>query len=433
VSIQRIVVTGLGAITPIGLTKDEYWQNLLAGVSGIRRIAFPNENMAQYRTRVAAPVESFDLSDYLTSSRKHKYFGRATSFALAATRMALEDSGFTLSLDPDKGNFHVRGIDPSKAGVILGTATGDMEILENEFQRPKRRNAQRRFSPHALPNHLASAVPGSVAIMFNCQGINYVISTSCTSASQAIGNSYRHLQGGWEDIMITGGADSGINSTIFNGFMALKAMSSQNENPQKACRPFDQKRDGFVMGEGAGIIILEKLEHALARNAFIYAELVGFGSTADAHHLTVPDPEGGALARAIRMAHREANGNGKPIGYINAHGTATQLNDVVETKALKRVFKKRAYDIPISSTKSMTGHLLGAAGGIELIATVMALRQGRIPPTINYECPDPACDLDYVPNQMREAPLESAMSTSLGFGGFNTALIVNRYDNGANP
>lgn len=425
-SSQRVVITGLGAITPIGMNKDDYWQSLSAGVSGTRRIQFPDVDMDQYRTQIAAPVEDFNPSDFLPWDKKSKYFGRPTLFALSATRMALEDAQFDLSLE--EGRFEIGGIDPYKVGVILGAAAGNMTILEREFNRPCGQNSPRRFSPHALPNHLASAVPGSVAIMFNCRGINYVISTSCTSSSQAIGNSYRHLQNGWEDVIITGGADSGINPTIFGGFMALKAMSTRNEDPARACRPFDRNRDGFVMGEGAGIIILEKLEHALARRARIYGEITGFGTTSDANHLTAPDPEGASLTRAIRMALDEANGKGVPINYINAHGTATLLNDSAETRALKQAFGKRAYDIPISSTKSMTGHLLGAAGGIEFIATVLSMTHGIIPPTINYECPDPECDLDYVPNQMRQVPVQSAMSVSLGFGGFNSALIINSYE-----
>lgn len=423
---QRVVVTGLGAITPIGMSAEAYWQNLLAGVSGTRRIQFSDLNMDQYRTRVAAPVEGFDASDYLPPDKKNKYFGRATLFALAATRMALEDAGFDLSLN--QGRFELRGIDPYKSGVIMGVAAGNMAILEKEFERPHH-NGMRRFSPHALPNHLMSAVPGSVAIMFNCRGTNYVVSTSCTSSTQAIGNSYRQLQNGKEDLIITGGADAPINPTIFSGFMALRAMSARNEAPGSACRPFDRHRDGFVMGEGAGIIILEKLEHALARGATIHAEITGFAATTDAHHLTVPDPEGTSLTQAIRMALEEAERSGGSIGYVNAHGTATPFNDAVETRALRQAFGKRVYDIPVSSTKSMTGHLLGAAGGIECIATVLSTRHGRIPPTINYETPDPECDLDYVPNQMREASVHSAMSTSLGFGGFNSALVVSRYDN----
>jgi 3-oxoacyl-[acyl-carrier-protein] synthase II len=303
-----------------------------------------------------------------------------------------------------------------------------MDILERELQRPVSENIPRRFSPHALPNHMVSALPATVAMMFTCQGVNYVVSTSCTSSSQAIGNGFRHLQSGWEDIIIAGGADSGINPTIFAGFMALKAMSTRNEEPEKACRPFDRYRDGFVMGEGAGIVILEKLEHALARKAPIYAEITGFGSTSDAYHLTAPDPEGNSLARAMRMALHEAGRDGPGVDYINAHGTATRFNDMAETRALKQVFGRQAYQIPISSTKSMTGHLLGAAGGIEFIATVLTVTNGLIPPTINYECPDPECDLDYVPDEMREASIESAMSISLGFGGFNCALVISRYE-----
>ena len=423
---QRVVVTGLGAVTPIGVTKDEYWQNLLVGRSGAGHVEFPEQDMAQYRTRIAAPVKGFTPDDYLPRDRKTRYLGKPTVFALAAARMAIEDAG--LNLMPANGRFELTGIDPDKAGVILGAAAGNMDILERELRRPAAESNPRRFSPHALPNHLVSALPATVAMMFTCQGVNYVVSTSCTSSSHAIGNGFRHLQSGWEDIIIAGGADSGINPTIFAGFMALKAMSARNEEPEKACRPFDRQRDGFVMGEGAGIVILERLEHALARKASIYAEITGFGSTSDAYHLTAPDPEGNSLARAIRMALHEAGRDGPGVDYINAHGTATRFNDMAETRALKQVFGRQAYQIPISATKSMTGHLLGAAGGIEFIATVLATRNGLIPPTINYEYPDPECDLDYVPDEMREASIESAMSISLGFGGFNCALVISRYE-----
>jgi 3-oxoacyl-[acyl-carrier-protein] synthase II len=416
----------MGAITPIGLDKEEYWENLLAGLSGVRRFEFPDTEMAQYRTQIAATVEGFDPEIYLPPDKKTRYFGRTTLLAMAATKMALEDAGFTIEFD----NAHcgISGQDPSKIGVILGAAAGNMEILEKEFQKNGNGTRQKRFSPHSLPYHLISAIPASVAILFGCQGVNYPVSTSCTSASQAIGNSYRHLQNGWEDIIITGGADSGMNPTVFGGFMALRAMSARNEDPVHASRPFDLKRDGFIMGEGAGILILEKLEHALRRNAPIYAEVKGFGMTADSYHLTVPDPEGRSLTKAIRMALEDAGVKPEGVDYINAHGTSTKLNDAAETTALKQALGKYAYGIPISSTKSMTGHLLGAAGGIEFIAAALAIQRGMIPPTINYEVPDPECDLDYVPNVRREKTVDVAMSTSLGFGGFNTALVAAKFE-----
>jgi 3-oxoacyl-[acyl-carrier-protein] synthase II len=258
--------------------------------------------------------------------------------------------------------------------------------------------------------------------------MNYVVPTACSSASQAIGNSFRHLKDGWEDVIITGGTDAGITPVTFGGFVALRAMSTRNDEPEKASRPFDRERDGFVMGEGAGILILEKLEHALARNAPIYAEIIGFGMTSDAYHVTIPESDGHSFVKAIEMALEEAKIGPEEIDYINAHGTSTKLNDPIETRAIKEALGKRAFEIPISSTKSMIGHLLGAAGGVETIATALAIRDDSVHPTINYEFPDPECDLDYVPNKMRRVPVQTAMSTSLGFGGFNSVLILRKHE-----
>jgi 3-oxoacyl-[acyl-carrier-protein] synthase II len=303
-----------------------------------------------------------------------------------------------------------------------------MDILEEAVVHFIENRGPKKLSAHDLPYQLVSTVAAGVAIGFDCRGMSYVIPTTCSSASQAIGNSYRHLKNGWEDVMITGGAECAITPLIFGGFVASRAMSTRNDQPQKASRPFDRERDGFVMGEGAGIVILEKLEHALRRNATIYAEVVGFGMTSDAYHVTIPDLSGKAFVQAIRMALKEAGIGPEDIDYINAHGTSTKLNDPIETRAIKEVFGKRAYDIPVSSTKSMTGHLIGAAGGIEIIAAALSIRDGLIPPTINYEFPDPECDLDYVPNQMRAVPVRVAMSNSLGFGGFNSIVILRKHE-----
>jgi 3-oxoacyl-[acyl-carrier-protein] synthase II len=415
----------MGPVTPIGMGREAYWKNLLAGVSGVRRIQFPDVDMDQYRTQVAAPIEDFDASRHMSLGKEIRYLGRTSLFAIIATKLALEDAGFTLTYG--KRQVSIDGMDPSRIGVILGAAGGNLELLEDAFKVFIEDNGPKRGSPHTLPYYLLSAVSATVAIKFNCQGMNYVIPTACSSASQAIGNSFRHLRNGWEDIIITGGADAGITPVTFGGFVAMRAMSTRNEQPEMASRPFDRERDGFVMGEGAGILILEKLEHALKRNATIYAEVIGFGMTADAYHITVPEPQGDAFVKAIGMALHEAAVKPEQIDYINAHGTSTRLNDPIETHAIKNALGKRAYDIPISSTKSMIGHLLGAAGGVETIATAMSIRDGLIHPTINYEFPDPQCDLDYVPNTMREVPVKTAMSTSLGFGGFNSVLVLRKY------
>lgn len=423
---QRVVITGMGAITPIGIGKEEFWKNLLAGVSGVRRISFPDVDMDQYKTRIAATVERFNLADFLPAIKKTRYLGRTSQMAMAATKLALEDAGFHLTFE--KRGAAIEGIDPFHIGVVLGTASGNEDIFENGLQEFFEDRGPRRTSPHALPYQLISSVAATLSITYSCRGISYVIPTACSSAAQAIGNSYRHLKEGPEDVIITGGADCAVTPIIVAGFQATRAMSTRNDEPQKASRPFDLQRDGFVMGEGAGIVILEKLDHALKRKAPIYAEVIGFGMNCDAYHITIPEPEGHSFIRAIRMAMAEARIKAEDIDYINAHGTSTKLNDAIETRAIKEALGKRAYDIPISSTKSMIGHLLGAAMGAEIIATVLSIRDGKIHPTINYEFPDPECDLDYVPNKMREAAVNTAVSNSLGFGGFNAVLIVRKFE-----
>jgi 3-oxoacyl-[acyl-carrier-protein] synthase II len=422
---QRVVITGMGAVTPIGIGKEVFWRNLLSGVSGVRRVDFPDVDMEQYKTRIAATVEDFNLADFLPGAKKTKYLGRTSQMALGAAKLALDDAGFELRVD--KRGAEIQGVDPFKIGVVLGTASGNEDIFETGLKEFFEDRGPRRTSPHTLPYQLISSVAAALSITFSCRGMSYVIPTACSSAAQAIGNSFRHLRDGYEDVMITGGADCAITPIIVAGFQATRAMSTRNDDPKKASRPFDRERDGFVMGEGAGIIILEKLDHALRRNAPIYAEVVGFGASCDAYHITIPEPEGSSFVHAIQMAMTEAQVRPEDIDYINAHGTSTKLNDVIETRAIKRVFGRRAYDVPISSTKSMIGHLLGAAMGAEMIATALTIRDGKIHPTINYEFPDPECDLDYVPNLMREAPVNVAVSNSLGFGGFNAVLIVRKF------
>ncbi len=416
----------MGAITPIGIGNEQYWENLLAGVSGVRPVEFADVDMEQYRTRIAAPIDNFDPCQFVPLGKELRYLGRTSKFAIAATKMALDDAGFEVSFGKRAGD--INGIDPFRIGVILGVAGGNVELLEDAHKVFLEDHGPRRGSPHTLPYYLLSSVSATVAIKFSCHGMNYAVPTACSSASQAIGNSFRHLKSGWEDIVITGGADACITPVTFGGFVQLRAMSTRNEEPTKASRPFDKERDGFVMGEGGGILILEKLEHALKRNARIYAEIIGFGMTSDAYHITVPEMEGHSFVKAIEMALYEAGIEPDEIDYINAHGTSTKLNDPIETRAIKAALGERAYEIPINSTKSMIGHLLGAAGGVETIATIMSIRDGVVHPTINYEFPDPECDLDYVPNRSREVPVKTAMTTSLGFGGFNSVLVLRKYE-----
>ncbi len=432
---RRVVITGVGVITPVGIGKEAYWESLIEGKSSFQRISFPNRDMSQYRCQVAAPVNGFDLFQYVDRTRHSKYFGRTSQFAVAATWLALNDAGIELQKNGDEkenlreqpGLYRLKGLDSFQIGVILGIGGEVMDLLEHYHERFLSRGP-RGISPFALPNIYLSSITSHVASYFTIRGTAYAVSTACASATHAMINSFLEIQGGREDLMVTGGADACITPYVFGGFDAIRAMSTQNENPQKACRPFDRTRDGFVMGEGSGVLILEELEHAKKRGAHIYGEVVGFGMTADAYHLTDPDPDGKALAKAIRDALQMADLHPEEIDYINPHGTSTPINDRVETKVIKDVFGKQAYRIPISSTKSMTGHLMGAAGGVEAIAVLLAIEKGIIHPTINYEFPDPECDLDYVPNRAREKEVRAGLSISAGFGGVNSTILIKKFE-----
>jgi len=432
---RRVVVTGVGPITPVGSGKEAYWDSLIEGKSSFQRISFPNRDMSQYRCQVAAPVNGFDLFQYVDRTRHSKYFGRTSQFAVAATWLALNDAGIELQKNEDEkenlreqpGLYHLKGLDSFQIGVILGIGGEVMDLLEHYHERFLSRGP-RGISPFALPNIYLSSITSHVANYFTIRGTAYAVSTACASATHAMINSFLEIQGGREDLMVTGGADACITPYVFGGFDALRAMSTQNENPQKACRPFDRTRDGFVMGEGSGVLVFEELEHAKNRGAHIYGEVVGFGMTADAYHLTDPDPDGKALAKAIRDALQMADLHPEEIDYINPHGTSTPINDRVETKVIKDVFGRQAYRIPISSTKSMTGHLMGAAGGVEAIAVLLAIEKGIIHPTINYEFPDPECDLDYVPNRAREKEVKASLSISAGFGGVNSTILIKKLE-----
>ncbi len=432
---RRVVITGIGPVTPVGIGKEAYWQSLVSGKSSFKRIEFPDHDMSQYRCRIAAPLEGFDFSQHVARSKHSKHFGRTSQFAVAAAKHALEDAGIPLERNEagtkkpreQKSEYQLSGIDPFRIGVILGVSVESMEILEHYHERFLSRGT-RGISPFALPNIYLSAITSHVAQYFSIRGASFALSTACASATHAMGNSFLQIRGGMEDVMVTGGSDACLTPYVFSGFDVLRAMSTRNDDPQRACRPFDRERDGFVMAEGAGILVFEELEHARRRGARIYGEVTGFGMTADAFHLTEPDPDGKALGKAVQDALRMSEVLPEEVDYINPHGTSTPLNDKVETRVIKHVFGKRAYDIPISSTKSITGHLMGAAGGVEAIALVLTLENGMVHPTINYEFPDPECDLDYVPNEARKKEVRIGLSISAGFGGVNSTLLIKRLD-----
>jgi 3-oxoacyl-[acyl-carrier-protein] synthase II len=432
---RRVVITGVGPVTPVGIGKEGYWDSLSQGKSCFKRIEFPNRDMSSYRSQLAAPIEGFDLYRYVDPIKHSRHFGRTSQFAIAATGLALKDAGIFLEkneegkdgLHDKRGHYRMRGIESFQAGVVLGISVETMDILEHYHERFLSKGPK-AISPFALPNIYLSSVTSHVTEYFSLRGTSYAVSTACASATHAMINSVIKIQVGGEDLMVTGGSDACITPYVFGGFDVLRAMSARNDEPQKACRPFDRDRDGFVMGEGSGVLIFEELDHAKRRGAHIYGEVVGFGMTADAYHLTEPDPEGEALSKAIKDALRMGDIRPEEVDYINPHGTSTPLNDKVETRAIKNVFGKQAYRIPISSTKSMTGHLMGASGGVEVIAMLLAIEKGIIHPTINYETPDPECDLDYVPNEARERDVRVALSISAGFGGVNSVIVVKKYE-----
>jgi 3-oxoacyl-[acyl-carrier-protein] synthase II len=432
---KRVVVTGIGPITPVGFGKEAYWESLIKGRSSFKRIEFPNRDMSQYRCQIGAPIEGFDLFQYVDRTKHSKHLGKTSQFAIAATWLALKDAGITVErADESKegkaeksGLYRLNDLDPFRIGVILGIGVEAMDVMEHYHARFLERGP-RGVSPFALPNIYMSAITSNVSQFFSIRGTAFAISTACASATHGMINSFIQIQCGKEDTMVTGGADTCITPYVFAGFDVIRAMSTRNEDPQRACRPFDRERDGFVMGEGSGILVFEELEHAKRRGARIYGEVIGFGMTADAFHITDPDPEGRALGRAIEDALQMGGVKPEEIDYINPHGTSTPLNDTVETRVFKKVLGEHAYRIPISSTKSVTGHLMGAAGGVEAIAVVLSLTQGLIHPTINYEFLDPDCDLDYVPNQPRKKDVRLALSTSAGFGGVNGVLLFKRFE-----
>lgn len=409
---KRVVVTGIGAVTPIGIGKAAYWQALREGVVGIDYIT--KFDTTDYATKIAAEVKVFEPGDYM-AKKEAKRMDRFTQFAVAASQLAVDDSGLNLE-----------SIDPERFGVVIGSGIGGLETLEEEHKKLMEKGPG-RISPFLIPMMISNMASGQVSMSFNAKGPNYSVVTACASGTNAIGEAYKLIQRGDADLMLTGGSESSITQLGMAGFCSMKAMSTRNDDPKTACRPFDKDRDGFVMGEGAGLLILESLEHALARNATIYGEVVGFGSSADAYHITSPAPEGEGAARSMRMAIKDAGIEPQKIGYVNAHGTSTPYNDKFETLAIKSVFGEHAKELAVSSTKSMTGHLLGASGAVEAIACLLALSEGFVHGTMGMQEQDPDLDLNYLPNAGVEKAIDYALSNSLGFGGHNATLILAKY------
>ncbi|HHU51413.1 MAG TPA: beta-ketoacyl-ACP synthase II [Firmicutes bacterium] len=409
---RRVVVTGLGVISALGLEYETFWSSLINGESGVSLVT--SFDTTEFPSKIGAEVKDFDPSQYL-EKKEIRRMDRFAQFAVAASKQALEDSGLKITEE----NAH-------RIGVLIGSGIGGMKTFEDQT-RVLLEKGPNRVSPFFIPMMIADMASGQVSIHTGARGPNLAAVTACASSTHAIGEAYRIIKYGDADVMITGGAEAAITALSYAGFSAAGALSKRNDDPTKASRPFDRERDGFVMGEGAATIILEELEAAKARGAKIYGEIVGYGLTGDAYHITSPHPEGIGAAEAMRQAIKDAGWQPEEVDYINAHGTSTEANDRLETIAIKKALGEHAYQVAISSTKSMTGHLLGAAGAIEAVAVLLALQRGIIPPTINYEHEDPACDLDYVPNKARKQEITRALSNSLGFGGHNGTLALQKY------
>lgn len=410
---HRVVVTGIGLITPVGSGKEQYWNSIINGVSGISKVTLIDAG--GYSCQIAGEALQFNPDDYI-DKRESKKMDRFTQFAVAAAMIAWQDAGL------ESGN-----VDRESAGVLVGSGVGGIKTTEDQLKTLWDKGP-RRVSPFLVPMLIANMASGYVSITLDLKGPNTTTVTACAASTHAVGDAYRIIQRGEAGVMVTGGAEAAISHLAFAGFCAARAMSTRNDEPAKASRPFDLTRDGFVMGEGSGILILESLEHALARKAHIYGEIIGYGMSGDAYHLTAPDPDGRGAFLSMQRALNSAAVKPPDIDYINAHGTSTEHNDKIETAAIKKLFGDHASSLVVNSTKSMTGHLLGAAGAVELITTLLEMQHQMVHPTINYEHPDPECDLDYVPNKAREHRINLALSNSFGFGGTNASLVVKRYD-----
>jgi 3-oxoacyl-[acyl-carrier-protein] synthase II len=410
---RRVVVTGIGVVTPLGHTLSEFWNNLLAGRCGVDRItAF---DASAFDTQIAAEVRNFDPAPAFPSAKEIRRTDRFSQFGVYAAWAALQDSG----ADLDR-------LDRDEIGVVIGSGIGGLDTTSQQL-RVLFERGPRRLSPFMIPMLISNMAAGMFSIYYNLRGPNYATVSACATANHAIGEAWRTIKMGDAQMMFAGGAEATIVPIGIGGFCAMKAMSTRNDDPQHASRPFDRERDGFVMGEGAGVLVLEELEHARKRGANIYCEIVGYGNTADAHHLTAPPPGGEGAARCMKMALRSARLNPEDISYINAHGTSTPQGDIAETRAIKAVFGDHARKLAVSSTKGATGHMLGAAGAVEMAVCALAIKHNVVPPTINLQVPDPECDLDYVPNTAREMPVHAAINNSFGFGGHNASIVARKF------
>ena len=414
---KRVVVTGLGVVSPVGNTVPDFWNSILEGKSGVKRLqAF---DPTHYTSKIAAEVKDFNAAAYL-SPKEMKRMDRFVQFAVVAAKMAMADSKIDISKE-----------DPTRIGVMIGSGIGGLHTVESEHKQYITLGPEKgpsRISPFLIPMLIVNMASGQVSITLGLKGPNSTVATACATGNHAIGDALRIIQRGEADMMMAGGSEAAITYMGFGGFCALKALSTAyNDEPERASRPFDKNRDGFVIGEGSGVVFLEEMEHAVKRNAPIYCELIGYGMSGDAYHMTAPDPNGDGGVRCIMASIKDAGIKPEEVDYINAHGTSTVYNDRIETLAIKKVFGDHAKKLAVSSTKSVMGHLLGAAGGVELIVCALSLQNGIIPPTLNYETPDPECDLDYVPNKPRSQKISIALSNALGFGGHNATLVVKKF------
>jgi 3-oxoacyl-[acyl-carrier-protein] synthase II len=410
---RRVVVTGVGLVTPLGVGIENVWSAVLAGQSGIGRIT--RFDASFHDTQIAGEVKGFTAEDYISAKEVRK-MDLFIQYALGAARVAVTDAGIDMARE-----------EGDRVGVVVGTGLGGLPTIE-KYHLVLQERGPSRITPFFIPMLIANLASGQIAIQYGMKGPNLCIVTACATGAHSIGDAFRIIQYGDADMVVAGGTEANLTPLTVAGFGAMKALSTRNDAPEKASRPFDLNRDGFVIGEGSGIVILEELEHARQRGAKIYAEVAGYGYNGDAYHITAPSPTGEGSIRCMRMAMRDANIAPGDVDYINAHGTSTKLNDFTETLAIKEVFGQGAYKVPVSSSKSMIGHLLGAAGAVEAIFSVLSIRDGICPPTINYETPDPECDLDYVPNRARKADVRIALSNSFGFGGTNCTLIFRRFE-----
>jgi 3-oxoacyl-[acyl-carrier-protein] synthase II len=409
---RRVVVTGMGAVTPVGNSVAEFWEALRAGKSGIDRVT--KFDPADFATRIAGEVKNFDPLNYI-DKKEARRMDTAEQYSIATSQQAYDDA----KLNSDS-------FDPCRAGVVIGSGIGGIETLEKQLAVLFKQGPS-RISPFFIPMMIVDMCAGLVSMRFGFKGPNYATVSACATSAHAIGDSFKIIQRDDADLMIAGGSEASITPSSMAGFCSARAISTRNDEPQRASRPFDKERDGFVMSEGSGMLILESLEHAQKRKARIYAELVGLGMSADAYHITAPEPEGEGATRSMRLALKDGDLSPESVDYINSHGTATELGDIAETLAIKKVFGERAYQIPVNATKSMIGHLLGATGAAELIAGIKCMEEGILHPTVNYEFPDPRCDLDYVPNKAREKQINVFISNSFGFGGHNVTLAVRKF------